>query len=146
MGKFQKILLLEIRYNLYFADKSVKLLAFLVIRCVWCLFFINLVCSIFTVLHSNTWKNQHFNNWQLPQGPSACHLCLLKKLSTFLWHPEHRGSSQKLMPHHTSSHQVKEAPLLLWKSVHFWTRLSESGPDVWDSRGARWDNAWHLGT
>jgi len=38
MGKFQKILLLEIRYNLYFADKSVKLLAFLVIRCLWCIF------------------------------------------------------------------------------------------------------------
>lgn len=39
MGNFQKFLLLEIRYNLYFADNSVKLLAFLVMQCLWCIFF-----------------------------------------------------------------------------------------------------------
>lgn len=43
MGNFQKFLLLEIRYNLYFADNSVKLLAFLVMKSLWCVLLINVL-------------------------------------------------------------------------------------------------------
>lgn len=141
MGKFQKILLLEIRYNLYFADKSVKLLAFLVIWCLWYLFLINLSNVLFSLFCTH-WKNQHFHNQMLPRGPSACHLCFLKKFSTFLWRPEHFSASQMLTPHCTSSHGVRETPRLLWKLMSSWARPSEPGTNVWASRETRWDNAW----
>lgn len=51
MGNFQKFLLLEIRYNLYFADNSVKLLAFLVMQCLWCIFLINVLLFKFIPLY-----------------------------------------------------------------------------------------------
>lgn len=51
MGNFQKFLLLEIRYNLYFADNSVKLLAFLVMKSLWCVLLINVLLLKFIPLY-----------------------------------------------------------------------------------------------
>lgn len=118
MGKFQKILLLEIRYNLYFAEKISKVTGFLSDMVSVVHFFINLNSVQFSLFHSVTHeKNQRCNYQQLSQGPLLV-ICACIAKQYFLAHitPPSQGNT-----------------IAVLESVSFGVRPSESVP----SRGAR---------